>query len=196
MLNGIIENHGELKKALIADGERFTSETDAEVVAHLIRREYRGCLVEAVQRAYTYLEGHFAFIAVHEEHRELLVGARRQCPLLVGLGDGETFLASSITAFSGETRRIKLLEDDEIVRDRPDGVRVTTPHGEERDAGSDRGVLGRPRAPRRTATRPSCSRRSTSSRRRGQHDRAQPEVDGALDLGSIEARARARAAAA
>ena len=132
VLNGIIENHGELKKVLIAGGERFTSETDAEVVAHLIRREYRGCLVEAVQRAYTYLEGHFAFIAVHEEHRELLVGARRQCPLLVGLGDGETFLASSITAFSGETRTIKLLEDDEIVAIGPDGVRVTTPHGEER----------------------------------------------------------------
>ena len=65
--------------------------------------------------AYAQLEGHFAFIAVHRDHPHLLVGTRHQCPLIAGLGDGETFLASSITAFSAETRRVKYLEDGEIV---------------------------------------------------------------------------------
>ena len=65
--------------------------------------------------AYAQLEGHFAFIVVHRDHPDLLVGARHQCPLLVGVGEGETFLASSITAFSAETRRVKHIEDGEIV---------------------------------------------------------------------------------
>jgi glucosamine--fructose-6-phosphate aminotransferase (isomerizing) len=133
VLNGIIENHRGLKQALLADGEGFGSETDAEVVAHLIRRGYRGSLLEAVQKTYEQLEGHFAFIAVHRDHPGLLVGARRQCPLLVGVGDGETFLASSITAFSSDTRRIKLIEDGEVVAITPEGVRVTTPLGEDRE---------------------------------------------------------------
>jgi glucosamine--fructose-6-phosphate aminotransferase (isomerizing) len=133
VLNGIIENYGELKRTLIAAGERFSSETDAEVVAHLIRRSYRDCLVDAVSDAYAQLEGHFAFIAVHRDHPDLLVGTRRQCPLLVGVGEGETFLASSITAFSGDTRRIKLIEDDEIVAITPEQVRLTTSRGEERE---------------------------------------------------------------
>jgi glucosamine--fructose-6-phosphate aminotransferase (isomerizing) len=131
VLNGIIENHAELRKALLADGERFTSDTDAEVVAHLVRREYRGCLIEAVRRAYRRLEGHFAFIAVHRDHSDLLVGARRQCPLIVGMGEGETFLASSITAFSSDTRRIKVVEDGEIVAITAERVELTTPDGEE-----------------------------------------------------------------
>ena len=79
VLNGIIENHVELRRALLAEGCRFSSQTDAEVVAHLIKRDYAGDLVEAVQSAFTRLEGHFAFIAVHREHPELLVGARHQC---------------------------------------------------------------------------------------------------------------------
>ena len=142
VLNGIIENHAELRKALLADGERFTSDTDAEVVVHLVRREYRGCLIEAVRRAYRRLDGHFAFIAVHRDHPDLLVGARRQCPLIVGMGDGETFLASSITAFSSDTRRIKVVEDGEIVAITAERVQLTTPDGEELDAGSDRRAGG------------------------------------------------------
>ena len=132
VLNGIVENHRELKQMLIAEGESFSSETDAEVVAHLIRRRYRGSLLEAVQAAYVQLEGHFAFIAIHRDQPQLLVGARRQCPLLVGVGERETFLASSVTAFSKSIRRIKLLEDDEIVAISPERVEITTPQGEQR----------------------------------------------------------------
>src|SRR4051812_2805600 len=87
-------NHAEIKKALLADGEHFCSETDAEVVAHLVRRGYAGDVVEAVRGAYAQLEGHFAFIAVHRDHPDLLVGTRNQCPLIAGIGEGETFLAS------------------------------------------------------------------------------------------------------
>ena len=142
VLNGIIENHAELRKALLADGERFTSDTDAEVVAHLVRREYRGCLIEAVRRAYRRLEGHFAFIAVHRDHSDLLVGARRQCPLIVGMGEGETFLASSITAFSSDTRRIKLVEDGEIVAITAERVQLDDSRRRGADAGSNRGAGG------------------------------------------------------
>jgi glutamine---fructose-6-phosphate transaminase (isomerizing) len=130
VLNGIIENHAELRRRLIADGERFASETDAEVVAHLVRMFYDGCLITAVRAARAELEGHFAFIAAHADQPGLLVGTRHECPLLAGMGDGETFLASSITAFSGDTRRIKLIEDDEIVAITADGVSVL-------DAGGD-----------------------------------------------------------
>ena len=96
---------------------------------------YDGCLVTAVRAARAQLEGHYAFIAVHRDQPGLLVGTRHQCPLLVGMGDGETFLASSITAFSGDTRRIKLIEDDEIVAITADGVHVIDAAGDslERD---------------------------------------------------------------
>ncbi len=96
VLNGIIENHRALRDELSAEGERFGSQTDAEVVAHLVRRAYRGSLPEAVQAAAARLEGHFAFIALHRDQPGPLVGTRRRCPLLVGLGAGETFLASSL----------------------------------------------------------------------------------------------------
>jgi glucosamine--fructose-6-phosphate aminotransferase (isomerizing) len=115
VLNGIVENFRELKNTLQADGHAFSSETDAEVVAHLVERHYRGDLVEAVRAASGELEGHFAFVVTHAAHSGLLVGTRLQCPLVVGLGDGETFLASSISAFLSETRRVKLIEDGEVV---------------------------------------------------------------------------------
>jgi glutamine---fructose-6-phosphate transaminase (isomerizing) len=115
VLNGIVENYRELKASLLAEGHRFTSETDAEVVVHLIERHYEGDLAKAVCAAYRELEGHFAFVAIHRDHPEQLVGARLQCPLVVGVGNGETFLASSIAAFLTETRRVQLIEDGEVV---------------------------------------------------------------------------------
>src|SRR5919202_5402741 len=115
VLNGIVENFRELKESLVADGHVFTSETDAEVVTHLIERYYDGDLADAVRKAYVELHGHFAFVVAHARHPGLLVGARYQCPLVVGLGDGENFLASSIAAFIRETRRVQLIEDGEIV---------------------------------------------------------------------------------
>jgi len=114
-LNGIVENYREVKGSLQDEGHEFTSETDAEVVIHLVERHYDGDLTEAVAAAYRELEGHFAFVVIHRDHPGLLVGARLQCPLIVGLGEGETFLASTIAAFLGETRRVQLIEDGEIV---------------------------------------------------------------------------------
>jgi glucosamine--fructose-6-phosphate aminotransferase (isomerizing) len=122
VLNGIVENFRELRGSLEAEGHAFRSETDAEVVAHLVERHYEGDLVEAVRLAYRELEGHFAFVVIHHHHPKLLVGARLQCPLVVGLGEGETFLASSIAAFLRETRRIQLIEEGEVIAITPEGA--------------------------------------------------------------------------
>jgi len=122
-LNGIVENFRELKGSLEAEGHTFSSETDAEVVTHLIERHYEGDLVEAVRAAYRELEGHFAFVVIHHDHPGLLVGARLQCPLVVGLGKDETYLASAIAAFLSETRRVQFIEDGEIVAITPEGAR-------------------------------------------------------------------------
>jgi glucosamine--fructose-6-phosphate aminotransferase (isomerizing) len=126
VLNGIVENFRELKASLQKEGHEFSSETDAEVVVHLIERHYQGNLTEAVRAVYKELEGHFAFVVVHNDHPKELVGARVQCPLLVGVGDGEMFLASASTAFLRETRRIQLIEDGEIVSITPDGATFTS----------------------------------------------------------------------
>ncbi len=115
VLNGIVENFRELKLDLGADGHDFTSETDAETVAHLVERHYEGDLVEAVRQTFADLEGHFAFVVIHREHPGLLVGARMECPLVVGLGRDETFLASNASAFIRETRIVQFPDDGEIV---------------------------------------------------------------------------------
>ncbi|MDQ2968578.1 MAG: glutamine--fructose-6-phosphate transaminase (isomerizing) [Actinomycetota bacterium] len=130
VLNGIVENYRELKESLEAEGHRFSSETDAEVVVHLVEQSYDGDLLEAVRAAYRRLEGHFAFVVIHHDHPDLLVGARRQCPLVVGVGEGEMFLASSIAAFLRETRNVQLIEDDEVVAVTPEGARFYTDEGE------------------------------------------------------------------
>jgi glucosamine--fructose-6-phosphate aminotransferase (isomerizing) len=123
VLNGIVENYRELKGSLESEGHSFHTETDAEVVVHLIERHYKGDLLEATREAYRELEGHFAFVVVHHDHPEELVGARLQCPLLVGVGNGEMFFASMAAAFIGETRSIQLIEDGEVVSITPDGAR-------------------------------------------------------------------------
>jgi glucosamine--fructose-6-phosphate aminotransferase (isomerizing) len=123
VLNGIVENFRELKDSLLEEGHGFSSETDAEVVAHLVERHYQGDLVEAVSEAYAELDGHFAFVVIHREHPEMLVGARLQCPLVVGIAEGEMFLASSIAAFLRETRRVQLIEDGEVVAITKEGAR-------------------------------------------------------------------------
>ena len=130
VLNGIIENYRELKESLETEGHRFSSETDAEVVVHLVEQNYDGDLIEAVRAAYRRLEGHFAFVVIHHDQPDLLVGARHQCPLVVGVGDGEMFLASSIAAFLKETRKVQLIEDGEVVAITPEGARFFTDEGE------------------------------------------------------------------
>jgi glucosamine--fructose-6-phosphate aminotransferase (isomerizing) len=130
VLNGIVENYRELKESLLAAGHSFSSETDAEVVVHLIEHNYQGDLTEAVRAAFRELEGHYAFVVIHNDHPGLLVGARRQCPLVVGVGDGEMFLASSIAAFLGETRRVQLIDEGEVVAITPEGARFFDDEGE------------------------------------------------------------------
>jgi glucosamine--fructose-6-phosphate aminotransferase (isomerizing) len=122
VLNGIVENFRELREQLVADGHTFNSETDAETVVHLVERHYEGDLLEAVRAAFNTLEGHFAFVVIHHDHPGLLIGARHQCPLVVGLGDGENFLASNAAAFLRETRTVKFPDDGELVAITPDGA--------------------------------------------------------------------------
>jgi glucosamine--fructose-6-phosphate aminotransferase (isomerizing) len=129
VLNGIVENHADLRRELEAEGHRFSSETDAEIVAHLIERHDDGDLTEAVRRAFNDLRGHYAFAAMHSEHPGLLVAARRECPLIVGLGEGETFVASAIPAFLAQTRKVTLIENGEIVTLDSEGVAITDTGG-------------------------------------------------------------------
>jgi glutamine---fructose-6-phosphate transaminase (isomerizing) len=122
VLNGIVENYRELKESLVAEGHTFTSETDAETVTHLVERYYEGDLVEAVRLAFNDLEGHFAFVVIHHDHPGLLVGARHQVPLVVGVGNEEMFLASNAAAFLRETHTVQFPGDGEIVAVRPEGA--------------------------------------------------------------------------
>jgi glucosamine--fructose-6-phosphate aminotransferase (isomerizing) len=115
VLNGIVENHAELRRELVSEGHEFTSETDAEIVAHLIERHYEGDLTEAVRKAFGDLRGHYAFVAMHNDHGDTLVAARKECPLIVGLGEDENFVASAIPAFLAETRRALGIKNDELV---------------------------------------------------------------------------------
>ena len=134
VVNGIVENYMALKERLIDMGAVFTSETDAEVIAHLISHHLAaGDLVEAVRAAYAELDGHFAFVAMRRNEPDVLVGARKECPLVVGIGDEETFLASAIPAFLRETRRVQFIENGEIVVVTPEDVTFLKPDGAEVD---------------------------------------------------------------
>jgi glutamine---fructose-6-phosphate transaminase (isomerizing) len=138
VLNGIVENWTQLRDRLRAEGAEFTSETDAEVVAHLIASHFTGDLVEAVRLAYNELRGHYAFVAMSADEPDVLVGARKECPLVVGLGDGESFIASAIPAFMSETRDVQLVHDGEIVAVTPGGSRFISPDGAEIEREVDR----------------------------------------------------------
>jgi len=130
VVNGIVENYMALKERLVAQGSVFTSETDAEVIAHLIAYHYQGDLAGAVRAAYAELEGHYAFVAMSLEEPDTLVGARKECPLVVGRGEGEQFVASAVSAFLSQTRDVQYVENGEIVVLRPEGVTILTPAGE------------------------------------------------------------------
>jgi glutamine---fructose-6-phosphate transaminase (isomerizing) len=136
VLNGIVENHNSLRRRLQEQGEEFSSETDAEVVAHLIADHYDGDLAAAVRAAFAELRGHYAFVAMHADEPQRLVGARKECPLVAGIGEGEAFLASAIPAFLPETRTAMLIENGEIVEAEAGIVRITDAEGNpiERDS--------------------------------------------------------------
>ena len=129
VVNGIVENYMALKERLTAQGSVFTSETDAEVIAHLIADHYDGDLAAAVQAAFGELEGHFAFVAMSLDEPDTLVGARKECPLIIGRGEGEQFIASAVPAFLAQTRSIQYIENGEIVVLRPDEVTIRTDAG-------------------------------------------------------------------
>jgi len=136
VLNGIVENHSELRRRLQDQGQVFSSETDAEVVAHLIASHYDGDLAAAVRAAYAELRGHYAFVAMHADEPQRLLGARKECPLVAGVGAGETFLASAIPAFLAYTRTAMPIENGEIVEIEAGEVRITDTEGHpiERDS--------------------------------------------------------------
>lgn len=131
VVNGIVENYMALKERLAGEGNVFTSETDAEVIAHLVAAHYDGDLTLAVRKAFAELEGHFAFVAMSAEQPDTLVGARKECPLVIGCGEGEQFIASAVPAFLAQTRSVQYLENSELAVLRPDGVTILTLAGEE-----------------------------------------------------------------
>ncbi|MCU1444751.1 glutamine--fructose-6-phosphate transaminase (isomerizing) [Cryobacterium sp.] len=125
--NGIIENFSPLKEELLAEGYTFLSETDTEVAAVLLGREYQrvGDLGEAFRSVVSRLDGAFTLLAVHQDQPGIVVGARRNSPLVIGLGDGENFLGSDVAAFVEYTRRAVAIGQDQIVTITPDLVTVT-----------------------------------------------------------------------
>ncbi len=128
--NGIIENYLPLKEKLTAEGHRFTSDTDTEVIVHLIEKYLDGDLEEAVRRALREVSGAYAIAAMWKGDPDRIVGARCSSPLVVGLGDGEFLIASDIPALIGHTRNVLFLEDHEIAVINREGVEVTTAEGE------------------------------------------------------------------
>ena len=126
--NGIIENFASLRDELLADGVAFRRETDTAVAAALLGREYRtngGDLQGAFRAVVNRLEGAFTLLAMHQDHPGLVVGARRNSPLVIGLGEGENFLGSDVAAFIEHTRKALAIGQDQIVSITPDAVTVT-----------------------------------------------------------------------
>ena len=131
--NGIIENYLDLKTKLAKDGHKFVTQTDTEVVAHLVESLYKGDLRAAVQKAVKQLEGIYALVLLHKDEPQKLVAARMGPPLVVGLGDGERFLASDIPALLPYTRQFLFLEDGDVVSVTPGAHVITDADGKDVD---------------------------------------------------------------
>lgn len=124
--NGIIENYASLRDQLMARGYPFTSETDTEVVAHLIEDEYRGDLLQAVKSALRKVRGTYGLVVLHASHPDELIAARRGSPMVLGIGENETMVASDVSAFLRFTDRVVYIEDDDVVRLTRQGFSVDT----------------------------------------------------------------------
>ncbi|MGD0621857.1 MAG: glutamine--fructose-6-phosphate transaminase (isomerizing), partial [Thermacetogeniaceae bacterium] len=122
--NGIIENFAELRERLQANGHRFVSETDTEVLAHLVEEAYRGNLRLALRDALQQVRGSYTVVLLSEHHPDRIVASRKDNPLVAGIGDGEYFVASDIPALLPYTRKIYLLNAGEIVELTPDGINI------------------------------------------------------------------------
>jgi glucosamine--fructose-6-phosphate aminotransferase (isomerizing) len=131
--NGIIENYLDLKRHLSKEGHRFQTETDTEVIAHTLEKHFQGDLVLAVRKTLEELEGVFAFVTLSTEAPDLLVGARNGPPLVVGLGEGESFIASDVPAFLAHTRNAMFLDDGDIAVVRRGEVSILNRGGETLD---------------------------------------------------------------
>jgi glucosamine--fructose-6-phosphate aminotransferase (isomerizing) len=127
--NGIIENFQELRDGLEARGHTLVSETDTEAIAHLIEESYEGDIADAARAALRRLEGAYALAIMHRDENDRLVGARKDVPLVVGLGEGESFLASDVAAILAHTRRVIFLEEGDVADLRPGGVTITDVEG-------------------------------------------------------------------
>ncbi|MBQ6975617.1 MAG: glutamine--fructose-6-phosphate transaminase (isomerizing), partial [Selenomonadaceae bacterium] len=127
--NGIIENFMTLKEGLISRGHKFISETDTEVVAHLIEENYNGDFVDAVRKVLNQIEGSYSLVFMSKEHPDVLICAKQENPLVVGLGKGENFIASDIPAIISQTRETYILNDGEIAIVKKDSVKVIDRRG-------------------------------------------------------------------
>ena len=127
--NGIIENYLPLKESLISRGHKFISETDTEIVAHLVEEVYRGDFVEAVRETLNKIEGSYSLVFMSKENPDMLICAKQENPLVVGLGRGENFIASDIPAIISYTRETYILNDGEIAIVRKDGVQIINRQG-------------------------------------------------------------------
>jgi glucosamine--fructose-6-phosphate aminotransferase (isomerizing) len=123
--NGIIENYAALRKELMLEGHDFLSETDTEVLAHLIEKYYQGSLEEAVRKALPCIKGSFAIAVISADEPDRIIAAKKDSPLIVGLGEGENFLASDIPAILGRTSKVYILEDQEFVVLKRDSLTIT-----------------------------------------------------------------------
>lgn len=131
--NGIIENYFELKEALLKTGHTFRSETDSEVVAHLVEEFYQGDLEKAVRKAVSMLIGSYALVVMSRMHPDMLVAVRKNSPMVVGIGEGEFFIASDIPAILKYTRNTYLMEDGELVTVKADGVEFSDLNGSRKE---------------------------------------------------------------
>ncbi|WLE60832.1 glutamine--fructose-6-phosphate transaminase (isomerizing) [Burkholderia plantarii] len=127
--NGIIENYETLREGLRAKGYEFVSQTDTEVIAHLVHSLYRGDLFAAVREAVAQLHGAYAIAVIHKDQPNTVVGARQGSPLVVGFGDGENFLASDALALAGSTDRFTFLEEGDVCELSLDGVKIVDRSG-------------------------------------------------------------------
>ena len=128
--NGIIENYAVLKRKLQSEGIEFKSETDTEVVAHLIARYYKGNLKEAVLKAISLIEGTFGLAVICKSEPGTLIGARRGSPLILGIGQNEFYLASDVSAIIMHTQKVVYLDDNDIVEIKKDGYNLLNTHSQ------------------------------------------------------------------
>jgi glucosamine--fructose-6-phosphate aminotransferase (isomerizing) len=131
--NGIIENFRELRDGLAERGHRLSSDTDTEAIAHLIEEAYDGDIAEATRVALRQVEGAYALAVMHQGENDRLVGARMNVPLVVGIGDGETFLASDVAAILAHTDRVIFLEEGDVADLHPGGVEISGVDGAPRE---------------------------------------------------------------